>query len=241
MKDEKLTFIEHLEELRAGIIKSVVFIVILSIAIYSFKDKVLFFLMQPIDRALIFISPQEAFITNIKIALFGGLFLSSPFILYQIWAFISKGLGKNERIYVAIFAPVSFIFFLLGTAFGYFIIVPIGMRFLLSFATDFVVPMITVSKYISFVAVLTFLFGVVFELPLLMLFLAKIGIVTPDFLRKRRRHAIVIIFIIAAILTPPDIVTQCLMAGPLIVLYELGILFSLQGKKKKASPEGHYT
>jgi sec-independent protein translocase protein TatC len=223
--DEKLTLVEHLEELRYRAIKSVVAVIAATCLLYSFVEEILPHLIKPAG-ILIFIAPSEAFISRIKIAFFGGLFLSSPIILYQIWKFVSSGLRRNERRYILLFGPLSFIFLVMGALFGYFIIVPIGMRFLLSFATDLMIPMITVSSYISFLGLLTLSFGIIFELPLASLFLTKIGIVNPGFLSSRRKHAIVLIFIVAAILTPPDIITQCLMALPLLVLYEISILFS---------------
>lgn len=226
MADRKLTFIEHLEELRIRIIKSVVFIIIVAGILYSLADRILAYLVSPVGGTLVFIAPQEAFITNIKVALFGGLFFSSPFVLYQIWQFVSAGLKKNERRYTSLFGFFSFLFFIIGISFGYFIIVPIGLTFLLGFSNEFLIPMISVSRYVSFVGALMFAFGVVFQLPLVIVFLTKIGIVTPQFLSKNRRYAIVLIFIAGAIFTPPDVVTQCLMAVPLILLYELGIIFS---------------
>lgn len=225
MTGPKLTLVEHLEELRSRIIKSVISIIVASLLLYSFCNIILSHLVKPIGK-LVFIAPQEAFISRIKISFFGGIFLSSPFVLYQIWKFVFSGLKLNEKKYTLIFGPLSLIFFILGAFFGYFIIVPIGMKFLLGFATDFVIPMITISKYISFVGILTLSFGVIFELPLISLFLTKIGIVTPKFLSGRRKHAVVLVFIVAAILTPPDIITQCLMALPLLILYEIGIIFS---------------
>lgn len=225
MDDKKLTLTKHLEELRARIIKSIIFVILGSIAAYSFVDIIISSIVKPVGK-LVFIAPQEAFIANIKLAFFGGLILSSPFVLYQVWRFIQSGLKKTEIRYVLIFAPLSFIFFILGAGIGYFIIVPIGVKFLLGFATDLVAPMITISKYITFAGSLTLIFGIIFELPLATLFLTKIGMVTPSFLCAKRRHVIVGIFIIAAILTPPDVVTQCLMAVPLIFLYEVGIIFS---------------
>jgi len=232
MPEQKLTLVEHLEELRSRVIKSAVFIIITSGIIYNFSKKILPSLVKPVGK-LVFIAPTEAFVTNIKIAFFGGLLLSSPFIIYQIWRFVSAGLNSNEKRYTLIFAPLSFILFLMGACFGYFVIVPIGMKFLLGFASDFVTPMISVGKYVSFVGTLSFAFGAVFEIPLVLLFLTKIGLVTPEFLSRKRRHAIVIIFIIAAILTPPDVITQCLMAGPLIILYEAGIIFSKLGYRRR--------
>ena len=225
MTDKKLTLVDHIEELRSRIIKSIIFIITCSVFVYNFIDEFLPILAKPVGK-LVFIAPQEAFVTNIQIAFIGGLFLSSPFVLYQLWRFIAVGLKSDEKKYVLIFGPLSFVFFLVGCAFGYFIIVPIGMRFLLSFSSDFITPMITISKYISFLGLLTLVFGLVFQLPLVILFLTKIGIVDSKFLSKRRREAIVIIFIAASILTPPDVITQVLMALPLIVLYELGVIFS---------------
>ncbi|MFC1666486.1 twin-arginine translocase subunit TatC [Candidatus Omnitrophota bacterium] len=223
--DTRITLVEHLEELRTRILKSLVFIVVVSCVLYGNIDALLFMLVRPVKR-LIFIAPTEAFIVNIKIAFLGGLYLSSPYILYHIWEFISVGLEKKERKYVVVFALLSFLLFVGGSIFGYFVILPIAMDFLLGFATDVISPMISVNKYISFVGTLTFAFSIVFQLPLIMLFLTKIGIVTPVFLVKKRKHAIVGMFILSAILTPPDVITQCLMAGPLLVLYEIGIIFS---------------
>jgi sec-independent protein translocase protein TatC len=223
--DKSLTLVEHLEELRNRIIKSVIFIIIISCLVYNFVNVIIPNVVKPVGK-LVFIAPQEAFITNIKISFFGGLFLSSPFVLYQIWQFVSAGLKRSEKKYTLIFGPLSFIFFILGITFGYFLIVPIGIKFLLGFATDLITPMITISRYISFVGTLTFAFGVVFQLPIASLFLTKIGIVTPKFLSTKRKHAVVFIFITSAIFTPPDVITQCLMAIPLLVLYEVGVIFS---------------
>ncbi len=225
MENQKLTLTEHLDELRRRIIKSIVSIIVCSLILYNCVDSVLFLLIKPVGK-LVFIAPQEAFVAKIKIAFFIGFLFSSPFVLFQTWKFISAGLSLGERKHIGIFAPLSLIFFFLGTLFGYFIIVPIGMRFLLGFASEYVMPMITISNYISFVITLTLGFGLIFELPIALLFLTKIGIVNPTFLAKKRREAIVIVFIIAAILTPPDVITQTLMAVPLIILYEIGILFS---------------
>jgi sec-independent protein translocase protein TatC len=223
--DKKLTLVEHLEELRSRLIKSVIFVVVGSVFVYNYINKILVALTRPVGR-LVFISPSEAFVTNIKIAFFGGLFLASPFLIYQLWRFVGVGLNPRERKYTLLFGPLSFIFFVLGSVFGYFVIVPLGMNFLLSFSSDLITPMITISRYISFIGTLTLTFGVVFQLPLVVLFLTKIGVVTPNFLSARRKHAIVLIFILAATLTPPDVITQCLMALPLLLLYELGIIFS---------------
>ncbi|MCK5178232.1 MAG: twin-arginine translocase subunit TatC [Candidatus Omnitrophica bacterium] len=231
-ENKKLSFVGHLEELRSRMIKSVVVIFVGILGTYVFVNPILPFLIEPVGK-LVFIAPQEALVARIKIAFFGGLFFSSPFVLYQIWQFVSGGLNQQERKYIRIFGPLSFIFFVLGVCFCYFIITPISMRFLLGFASDLMEPMITVSKYISFVGTLTLTFGVIFELPLVTLFLTKIEVITPGFLAEKRKQAVVIMFISAAVLTPPDVVTQCFMAIPLLLLYELGIIFSKVAYKKQ--------
>lgn len=228
--DKRLSLVEHLDEFRARLLKSVVFVIVVSCLFYGCVEKVFPYLTKGIDK-LIFIAPAELFLSYIKIAFFGGLFLSSPFVIYQIWKFISVGLRKNERKWIMLFGPMSFLFFITGACFGYFIIMPIGLKFLLGFATDFISPMITVSRYISFVGILTLAFGIIFELPIVILFLTKVGLVTPTFLSTKRRHAIVLIFITAALLTPPDIITQTLMAIPLLLLYEISIIFSRSAYK----------
>lgn len=231
--DKPLALAGHLEELRSRVLKSVISIALASIFLYAFADRIYRSLVKPVGK-LVFIAPQEAFVTQVKLAFFGGLFLSLPFVLFQFWRFISVGLKKKEKKYTLLFGPLSLVFFVAGAAFGYFIIVPIGLAFLLGFATDSITPMLTVSKYVSFVGMLTLAFGMIFELPLASLFLTKIGVVTPRFLSKKRRHAIVFIFIAAALFTPPDMVTQLLMAIPLMALYELGIVFSKLTYNKKA-------
>lgn len=225
MHDKKITVIGHLEELRVRIIKSLIVISVVSCYVYSIAGRLLAIVARPVGK-LIFTEPAEAFLSYVKIALWGGLILSSPFVIYQLWQFISAGLKPQERKYIALFGPFSFVLFAAGGAFGYCVIIPVGIKLLLSFSSDYLVPMISVSNYISFVGMLVVAFGIVFQLPLLCLFLTKTGIITPTFLTRKRRHAIVIIFIVAAALTPPDIVSQFLMAIPLLVLYELGILLS---------------
>jgi sec-independent protein translocase protein TatC len=230
MLETKLTFTQHLEELRQRIIWSIVSVVICSVLIYAFTDKILVFFSRHAGR-LVFIAPAEAFITSIKIAIFGGLYISSPFVLYQAWQFVSSGLGIKEKRGVLLAGFFSFVLFVLGSFLGYFIIVPIGLKFLMTFGTEYLTPMISVGKYISFVTSLSFAFGIVFQLPLIVLFLTRMGIVTPAFLSSSRKYAVVIIFIAAAIFTPPDVVTQCLMAIPLLVLYEISILLSRLSRK----------
>ena len=231
-ENKKIVFTDHLEELRNRILKSVGVVVLCSCVSMVFAKKIIEYLIIPIDK-LVFIAPQEAFITNIVVALWSGLFFAAPFVFFQIWKFISLGLNANEEKYVLAYGPVSFVLFVLGVCFGYFVIVPVGLKFLLGFSSDTIVPMITLSKYISFIGLLTLNFGIVFELPIAIIFLTKIGIVTPEILINKRRHAVVLLFVAAAIFTPPDVISQALMAFPLIFLFEIGIICSKAVCKKR--------
>ncbi|HLD70180.1 MAG TPA: twin-arginine translocase subunit TatC [Candidatus Omnitrophota bacterium] len=220
-----IPFLGHLEELRSRLIKSLFVLALTSIFSCVFADEFLKLLIKPVGH-LVFTSPAEGFLATLNVTLWGGVILAFPFILYQFWAFVSQALTEPERKYVRIFGPFSLILFLGGIVFGYFVMVPISLRFLLGFSSASLVPMIRASEYLSFVGSFVLAFGVVFELPLILVFLAKIGIASPEFLRQQRRYAIVFIFILSAILTPPDCASQLLMAAPLLVLYELGILLS---------------
>ncbi len=227
-----LSFFGHLDELRSRLIKAVVAVVICSCIFYVFIDAILAAIIKPVGQ-LVFTSPTDAFFSRMILTLFGGFFLSLPFILYHIWAFVSIGLTQKERKHVMFFGPFSFLLFVAGGVFAYFIVIPISLRFLLSFSSRLLVPMIAIDKYITFVGMLILAGGIIFELPLVLVFLTKIGIATPEFLRQKRKHAIVLILIVSAILTPPDVITQILLSVPLIVLYEIGIFFSRLTLKNK--------
>lgn len=196
---------------------------------YFFSKQLFEILMKPLivslppKSTLIFTSLPEAFFTYLKVSLLAGVFLASPIVLYEIWAFISPGLYSHEKKYVVPFVIFSSVFFIGGALFGYFVVFPFGFKFFLGFATDYIRPMPTIKEYFGFCAKLLFAFGVIFELPLFVLFLSKIGIVNDRMLRKQRKYAILIVFIVSAILTPPDAMTQLMMAGPLLALYEISI------------------
>lgn len=218
-------FFDHYEELRSRLIKAIAAFLFFSCLFYAVIDEALGILAKPVG-ILIFTTPAEAFVTRIMLTLFGGFFLALPVILYQIWRFIASGLKEHELRYVRIFGPCSLLLFLSGALFAYFVIVPVSVRFLLGYANEFIVPMITIKNYVSFVGTMLLAFGIVFELPLALMFLAKIGVATPAFLIQKRKYAIVIILIISAVITPPDVITQIMMALPLVALYEVGIIAS---------------
>ncbi|WP_285907504.1 twin-arginine translocase subunit TatC [Pseudodesulfovibrio pelocollis] len=167
--------------------------------------------------------PAEAFFSYIKISIVAGLFLVSPYVFAQIWGFIAPGLYAHERKWMIPIAVISAAFFTSGALFGYFVVFPFGFEFFASFSTEGIQFTPKLNEYLSFCLKLLFAFGFVFELPLFIFFLARMGMVSSDGLRKKRKYAILVGFVLAAILTPPDPFTQCLMAGPLIILYEVGI------------------
>lgn len=231
----------HLTELRNRILVILASIAVLFLGTYFFSAELLTFLQRPIaGRNLIFLSPTEAFITRLKVAFFAAVFLGIPVILHQFWRFCSPGLLKKEKRYAVPFVFFSTLCFIGGAVFCYSLILPYGLDFLLSFATETVQPQITVGFYISFVFKLIFVFGIVFEVPVVTLLLVQVGLVTPAFLTSNRSYIIVGAFVLAAALTPPDVITQIFLAGPLIVLYELSVVIAkivVRKKKEKADEE----
>jgi sec-independent protein translocase protein TatC len=175
-------------------------------------------------------------VISFQIAVFGGLIVAAPVVFYQLWRFISPGLYKNEKRMVLPTVIASTIFFLMGILFCYFTF-PLVMNFLVSYAGNRIDPMFKANDYFGFLLKLSISFGVVFELPVISFVLAKMGIITAGFLIKHIRYAIVIIFIIAAVLTPPDVFSQCILAAPLLVLYGLSILVAAVASKKKKEKE----
>ena len=240
MQKSEMPFLDHLEELRWRIIKALISVAILTIAAFAISDYVLNWLLLPAEKvnvplSLQVLKVQAVFIIKLEIALIIGIILSIPVILYQIWAFVAPGLHDSEKKYIwplIFFAMVSF---LTGGAFSYFIIVPYTLDFFLGLAPANVANNIAIDFYFGFLLRLILVFGVVFELPVLSVVLSKLGLISPAFLRKYRRHAIVLFFIFAAILTPPDPTTQVLLAIPLVLLYEVTIFISyIFAKKRKA-------
>jgi sec-independent protein translocase protein TatC len=237
--EEKQTFIEHLEELRKRLIISLIAVGIGFVISYIFSKEIFQLLMIPLIKALpaganmIFTNLPEAFFTYVKVALLAGIFVASPMVLYQIWLFVAPALYSHEKRYAIPFVIFSTLLFVGGASFGYFIVFPFGFKFFMGFATDFIQPAPKLKEYLSFCSMLLLTFGLVFELPLFIFFLSKLGVVNAQMLSRNRRYVILGIFAIAAILTPPDIVTQLMMAGPLLLLYEVSIwIAKIFGRKK---------
>lgn len=238
--DTKMPITAHLEELRGRLITCAIAVGIGFGGSYYFAPKMFEVLMAPLVEALppestlIFTGVTEAFFTYLKVAVLAGIFISSPLLLYEIWAFVSPGLYTKEKKYVIPFVIFSTLFFMGGALFGYFIVFPYGFKFLLGFATEAIRPYPRIREYFSLASKLLLAFGVVFELPLFVFFLTKMGLVTHRFLIKQFKYAVLLMFSISAILTPPDVVTQLMMAGPLLCLYGISIIVAkVFGKESK--------
>lgn len=236
-KDKEMPFTSHLAELRNRIFYGVGAWVVCGIATWFITPKLIAWMRLPLgDTKLIFTKPTEAFMVYLKVAVIGGFFFAMPVILYQVSAFVSPGLEDNEKRWIKRMVPASLLLFIGGSAFGYFCVLPVTMNFFLTFQTQDVVAMISISEYIGFVSMMILVCGLIFQTPIVILLLAIVGLVNAPMLRKSRRWAILIVFIIAGIVTPtPDAFTQTVVAVPMIVLYELSIL--LVAAVKKTAPE----
>lgn len=222
----KGTLVDHLTELRKRIIYSLVFFGFFSALAWQFVPSIINFAAASAGK-LVFLQPAEAFFTYLRVCLWSGFFFSLPFTLYHLWKFIGAGLTENERKSIVIFAPASFLLFLAGAAFGFFLAIPAAVKFLIGFGSGWAEPMLSIGEYISFIGWLILAFGASFELPLVLLCLAKLKIVSAESLKDWRKQAYLMIFIAAAVVTPtPDALTQLLLAIPLVLLYEFGLFLS---------------
>ena len=244
---EKSGFISHLVELRQRLINSFIFLFSFFVVCYFFSEEIYSFLVQPyadavkddnVNRRLIFTALQETFLTYLRVSFFAALFVSSPIILLQIWKFIAPGLYKNEKKAILPYLIATPILFLFGGMLVYYLIMPLAIRFFLSFETSSINSALPiqleakVNEYLSLVMKLIFAFGLSFQLPVILSLLARVGFIDSVFLKERRKYVVVIIFVAAAILTPPDPITQIGLAIPLLILYELSI-FSVKIIEKR--------
>ena len=252
MNDEKIkqgNFIEHLTELRSRLVKSFIYLFIFFGICYFFAEDIYGFLVEPYaqavkddptNRRLIFTALHETFITYLKVAFFTSMFVTSPIILTQIWKFIAPGLYKNEKRALLPYLIATPTLFLLGGMLVYYLVMPLAIKFFLSFETTAQLSGLPiqleakVNEYLSLIMRLIFAFGISFQLPVLLSLLARVGFVDSEYLKKRRKYVVIIIFAVAAILTPPDPITQIGLGIPLLILYELSILsVKIIEKKKK--------
>jgi len=240
---EKLPFTGHLEELRKRLLTCFIAVGTGFVISYGFKEKLFSILSQPLintmgaGEKLVFTGLPEAFFTYLKVAFLSGFMLAVPVLLYQFWIFVAPGLYDKERRFLIPIIFLSSLFFIGGALFGYFIVFPFGFKFFLGFASETIKPLPSMREYLSFASKLLIAFGLIFELPLIITFLARLGIVSVEFLKKNRKYALILFFAGAAILTPPDVVTQIMMALPLMILYEISILGARVFGKKKAKKD----
>jgi len=235
----RMTFGEHIEELRRRLLKCVIFLCVALVASMVFKDALIAFIVEPHFKAMKMIGVPDAEsklmpgsyggapLAVMKLAFIVSLFVSSPWIGYQLWAFVSAGLYRHERKWVVRFAPLSFLLFCAGCVFGYLLLVPLCLVGLANFmGPKYFSNQYLFSEYLNLVMLLTIILGGIFQVPLIMVFLAKIGLVQPSFYNKWRRAAIIANVIFAAIVTPADVITMILVAVPLLLLYEVGVVAS---------------
>jgi len=239
--EDKIPFTGHLEELRKRLIVCFIAVGVGFLASYGFKEQLFEILVRPLvlvmdeGDKLIFTGLPEAFFTYLKVSFLAGLMLAAPIILYEFWMFVAPGLYNQERRLLVPILILSSFFFIGGALFGYFLVFPYGFKFFLGFATEHIRPLPSMKEYLGFSSKLLLAFGLAFELPLVITFLAKLGIVGVPFLKKNRKYAVLLFFVGAAIITPPDVVTQVMMAIPMMILYEISILGArMFGKKKEA-------
>jgi sec-independent protein translocase protein TatC len=242
MEEEKIPLTSHLEELRKRLITCLIATAVGFCACYNFSEQIFLVLSNPLIKSMpegssfIFTGVTEAFFTYMKLAFFAGIFVASPVIIYQIWAFVAPGLYAKERRSILPFVFLAVVFFMGGTAFAYFVVFPSAFKFFLTYNTQYVKIMPSIGEYLSFSCLFLLGFGVVFELPVFIICLARLGIIKHNHLRKYRKMVCIGIFIAAAILTPtPDAVNQLLMAVPMLILYELSIITVRFFEKKKES------
>jgi sec-independent protein translocase protein TatC len=262
MADGKMSLTAHLEDLRKRIIISVAAVLAAFVVAFNYSEEIFGILMFPLRNSLyfsiselyvrfvpvdklkttklVFLAPTEAFWMNMKVALVAALVFSLPVIFLQLWKFISPGLQPTEKKYVIPFVIVSTGLFMVGASFCFIIVLPFALSFLLNYKVgDFLMPMLSVGQYVDFCLKFILAFGAIFELPIVLIFLTKIGLVTPETLKRNRRLAIVLAFVAGAILTPtPDPFNQTLMAIPIIMLYEVGIQLSVFFAKRKPDGDG---
>ncbi len=233
-REKEMSFLEHLEELRRRLLKSMAAVLICAIGGYYFSEQIIDYFTSPLPQVY-FMAPTEAFMVRVKISLIVGAIAALPIILYQAWMFIGPGLLGREISIIVPVVIVSTIIFLLGASFCFFIVIPVAVKFLLGYGTANLQPLISIDNYTGFAGMMILAFGLIFELPVVTFVLGRMGVIGYKTLSRWRRYAVVLILIASAILTPtPDAISQLLLAGPLYILYEISILLVwLTGRKKE--------
>ena len=237
-KDAGMGLLDHLEELRRAVFHSAIAALAATVLCWFWSADLLDLLILPIqDLGVYFTAPNEAFLTRLKLAGAVGLFVVAPFIFFKIYGFVLPGLYRRERKVVTPLLLATVLLFYTGVLFAFMVVIPQVIRFLLSFGTDVLSPLIGVGPYFGFVSRLCLAFGLVFQLPLLVLVLSVIGLVNPRMLLRTWRYAVVLIFVLSAMLTPPDVISQMMMAGPVLILYFGSVVVSLVVVRKQGKQD----
>lgn len=237
---EGLTLVDHLTEFRGRLIKSVFAVLITTFVCFHFSQQIFEVIRKPIapylpSGGLIYTGPIDKFMAYVKLSLVGGVILACPFWLFQVWQFVAPGLYKKEKSYASGFIVSGTFLFLTGAAFSYYVVLPMAFHFLMTFGGEADKPMIAIDSYLSFVTQITVMFGLSFELPLVLVTLSLMGLISKQFLTTNRRYAVMIMTIVSAIVTPPDLLSMLLMLGPLWFLFELGVFIVGLIERKRAS------
>ena len=243
-EDQEKPLVDHLTELRKCLIRSIILVGIGFLISWMYTDQIFDLLRQPISPflktesgGLIFTAPMDKFMAHIKVALFSGFIISSPFWMHQLWLFISPALYKEERKYGVAFILFGTFLFLTGVSFVYFVVYPLAFEFLMTFGGDKDTPMIKIDEYLSFITTTTLVFGLTFEMPLILAVLGRLGIVSSDMLKASRRYTVVILALVSAVVTPPDLISQILLLIPLYLLFEFSIYLVKVIEKKQNHEE----
>lgn len=234
MKEKNLTLIGHLAELRKRITIAALAFLIASTACYFYVQPLVENVIKPASKLeFIYVAPAELLLAYVKLSMIAGLTIAAPIIFWQVWAFIKPGLKKEEKRYILVSLLSGSMFFIAGVVFAFVVILPFTLEFFANLQTNDIKPMISFGNYVGFITTILLCFGLVFETPILMILLARFGIIKVQFFSSNRKYIILAIFILAAIITPPDIVSQVLLAGPMLLLFELGIILSRLAVRKK--------
>jgi sec-independent protein translocase protein TatC len=240
---DRMTFLEHLEELRQRLIKSLLGLIVGFLACWGFAQQIFHFITEPMRRSgvafeFIYTQPTEAFMLYMRMAFFVGIFVVAPFILYQVWAFIAPGLYRHEKVYALPFIVFGTLFFIAGGLFGHYVLFPLTFRFLGEYAGGDMSFKPKVSEYFDFYAWFVLGLGLVFQLPVVIFVLSRIGLVTAGFLLRMSKYALLVCFLVSAVVTPSgDIVTQSILAVPMMALYMLGVAVAWVFGKPRRAPE----
>lgn len=240
---EKEFLIRLLEELRLRLIIVTVTVFLTAIACFIFIEQIRHFLVLPgeaLEMKMIYLTPSEALLANLRLSFTAAALITLPIILYQVVALV-LALSRRSRRSAILLTLAMYFLFILGISFSYFVVFPFALNFFLSFSADDLVAQFSIARYISFATTFLFSFGLVFQLPLVFWFLGSIGILNKEFLRRNRKFALLIIVVFSAILTPPDVFSQVLMAIPLMVLYEIGTILVHFAQKKRAGANPYIT